>query len=594
MLGPPSFGESHESSRAMTKQSWSRLTTFLTSEVETAKVLSFQEIERLLGHALPGSARKHAAFWSNTSSYAWAWRDAGREVSRRGLSSEQIRFTQTLVMAGPGPESPTIETPLSLIVPGVSDVLPGAIDPADAVGSTRVSDVLLLGCVKGKTSSPQKAKELYLSDLFSKRRRFAEQRSLPWFVLSAEHGLLRQDDWVAPYDVELKAQPASYRRAWGAWVIERLRRELGELAGVRLEIHAGDAYAEPLMEPARAAGAILIRPLQGLRQGEQLAWYLAHSGSPSGFTSPSASQAGAQVAHSDLPSTQNVDAFVTSLRDSARPIPLAQLDETHVPTLPGLYAWWVDEPGASALTSGLGHHVDPGLIYAGLAGATRWPSGQRSSNTLRGRLIGMHRDGPVNFSTFRQTLAVALTLMVDGRADEGALTEWMRLHLAVVWRSTDHPDSLAAVEHAVLKQLDPVLNLRGMPRTDLRMELTRRRSTKGATTPPALQLAATAVEPRQERNPMGHCRLNVTDKDIAHGQIRITREAKRDLRLMDAGQLQVRLLGEVLSCTYDPRFGPDQERSGLIRLGKANLMRILGGPAELIAARGIDSVIDLT
>lgn len=61
-----------------------------------------------------------------------------------------------------------------------------------------------------------------------------------------------------------------------------------------------------------------------------------------------------------------------------------------------------------------------------------------------------------------------------------------------------------------------------------------------------------------------------------------------------AGQLQVRLLGEVLSCTYDPRFGPDQQRSGLIRLGKANLMRILGGPVELIAARCIDSVIDLT
>jgi hypothetical protein len=593
MLGPPSFGESHAPSHAMTKQSWSRLTTFLTSEAETTKVLSFQEIERILGHALPASARQHAAFFSNTSSYSWAWRDAGREVSRRGLLPEQIRFTRTLFMSGPGTQSRPMETPLSL-EPRVSHFRPGDIDPADAVGSTRVPNVLLLGCVKGKESSPQKAKDLYVSDLFNKRRRYAEQRSLPWFVLSAEHGLLRQDDWVAPYDVELKAQPASYRRAWGAWVIERLRRELGELAGVRLEIHAGDAYAEPLIEPARAAGAILIRPLQGLRQGEQLAWYLAHPGSSSGRRSTSASQAGAQVANSDLPSTQNVDAFVISLRDPARAIPLAQLDETHVPMLPGLYSWWVDEPGASALTSGLGHRVDPGLIYAGLAGATRWPSGQRSSNTIRGRLIGMHRDGSVNFSTFRQTLAVALKFIVDGRADEGALTEWMRLHLAVIWRSTDRPDSLAAVEHDVLRQLDPALNLRGMPRTDLRLELTRRRSKTGVSAPPSLQLATAAVEPRQERNPMGHCRLNVTDKDIAHGQIRITHEAKRDLRLMDAGQLQVRLRGEVFSCTYDPRFGSDQERSGLIRLGRTNLTRILGGPVELTASRDNDDVIDLT
>jgi len=59
MLCSPSLGESHVRSRAMTKQSWSRLTTFLASEVEAAKVLSFQEIEQILGHALPGSALRH-------------------------------------------------------------------------------------------------------------------------------------------------------------------------------------------------------------------------------------------------------------------------------------------------------------------------------------------------------------------------------------------------------------------------------------------------------------------------------------------------------------------------------------------------------
>lgn len=35
---------------------------------------------------------------------------------------------------------------------------------------------------------------------------------------------------------------------------------------------------------------------------------------------------------------------------------------------PGLYGWWVDEPGAADLTKGLGHPVQPGLFYAGLAG----------------------------------------------------------------------------------------------------------------------------------------------------------------------------------------------------------------------------------
>mgnify|MGYP001796906180 CR=1 FL=1 len=79
----------------MTKQSWSRLTTFLTAEAEASTVLSFQQIERIIEHALPASASNHSAFWSNTSSYSKAWRDAGREVSRRGLLPENVRFTPT-------------------------------------------------------------------------------------------------------------------------------------------------------------------------------------------------------------------------------------------------------------------------------------------------------------------------------------------------------------------------------------------------------------------------------------------------------------------------------------------------------------------
>ena len=47
---------------------------------------------------------------------------------------------------------------------------------------------------------------------------------------------------------------------------------------------------------------------------------------------------------------------------------------------PGLYSWWVDVPGASDLALGLGQHMGAGLIYAGLAGATRSQSGRPSKN----------------------------------------------------------------------------------------------------------------------------------------------------------------------------------------------------------------------
>ena len=458
----------------MTKASWSRLTTFLTSEAEVSTVLSFQQIERILGHALPASAYKHAAFWGNTSSYSWAWRDAGREVSRRGVLPEQISFILmhplSEVLSPPSENSPLHSVPVS----GISSA---DIKAADGAGLEQGADVLLLGCVKLKASSPQQAKDLYVSDLFQKRRRYADQRGLPWFVLSAEHGLLRPDDLVAPYDVELKAQPASYRRVWGAWVFERLRRELGALSGVRLEVHAGEAYAEALVEPASIAGARLSRPLRGLRQGVQLAWYLAHSGLLLGSTSQPETVSVSEVRTGD--GSEEADTFVAALRDATLAIQLANLDVSQVPAAPGLYSWWVDEPGALALTSGLGHRVDAGVIYAGQAGATRWPSGQRSSDTLRGQLIGMHRDGSVNFSTFRRTLAAGLNVASAGPVDEGALTEWMQLHLAVAWRSTNDADGLAAIEHDVLALLNPVLNVRGMPGSEVRSELKRRRSKRG-------------------------------------------------------------------------------------------------------------------
>ena len=82
-------------------------------------VLSFQQIERILGHSLPPSAHTHTAFWSNASSYSYAWRDAGRDVSRRGLLPEQVEFSQR-PSASEVLEAP-IETPRLHVVP----TLPG-------------------------------------------------------------------------------------------------------------------------------------------------------------------------------------------------------------------------------------------------------------------------------------------------------------------------------------------------------------------------------------------------------------------------------------------------------------------------------------
>ena len=105
-------------------------------------------------------------------------------------------------------------------------------------------------------SRPQ-AQDLYVSALFRKARAHVEAMDRPWYILSAEHGLLKPSDWVAPYDRRLSACPPEYRAAWAGWVVAKLTDAVGRLDGKVVEIHAGVSYVEPLLpllQAPRGAG----------------------------------------------------------------------------------------------------------------------------------------------------------------------------------------------------------------------------------------------------------------------------------------------------------------------------------------------------
>src|SRR5947209_18353584 len=77
-----------------------------------------------------------------------------------------------------------------------------------------------------------------------------------------------------------------------------------------------------------------------------------------------------------------VERLVAMLRDQS----LAESPATYpaarpAPQVPGLYSWWCDVEGRHTLSGRLGHTLPP-PIYAGPAGATKWPSGRVGSATL--------------------------------------------------------------------------------------------------------------------------------------------------------------------------------------------------------------------
>jgi hypothetical protein len=134
------------------------------------------------------------------------------------------------------------------VPPAQATVPTGPEEPA--LSAALAADVVLIGCVRTKHAAACPAAELFASPLFEGRRRYADGRGRPWYILSAKFGLLAPGDVIGPYDVYLADQSPAYRRAWGEFVTAQLKQKRPDLQGRTVEVHAGAAYADPLRGPA--------------------------------------------------------------------------------------------------------------------------------------------------------------------------------------------------------------------------------------------------------------------------------------------------------------------------------------------------------
>jgi hypothetical protein len=177
----------------------------------------------------------------------------------------------------------------------------------------RETRIALIACSKSKSYTHDRKRggrvlpaELYTGALFRKSVRHAEDRGIPWFVLSARFGLwpshveLNAGEYDAgcgtwsPYDVTLSGMCAAEKAAWHTKVAWDVTHELWEPweqgsadthlqpNEMTIEIHAGRDYTHPLASILRSVGFCVELPLDGLQIGERLQWYCEqHNETPS-------------------------------------------------------------------------------------------------------------------------------------------------------------------------------------------------------------------------------------------------------------------------------------------------------------------------
>lgn len=130
--------------------------------------------------------------------------------------------------------------------------------------------LFLVSCVSKKRSAACAAKRLYVSPWFSKARAYVESRRLPWFILSAKHGLVRPEQRLAPYEMTLHRMKAAERRVWARRVLRRLQAH--SRGCDRVVMLAGKKYREFLVPGLRKTGVRVEVPMARMSIGKQIQW----------------------------------------------------------------------------------------------------------------------------------------------------------------------------------------------------------------------------------------------------------------------------------------------------------------------------------
>jgi len=212
--------------------------------------MTFDEIADVIGTPLPKSAMIYQPFWYNPM--------VALPLALSGFRARpKLREGRVEFVSFTGDNLPVADIP-----------------PPKGAETLAKPDIIFVGCVKTKLLGHHRARDLYRSELFLGRRRYAESVGVPWFILSAKYGLLAPDDEVESYDATLLDLTPSERLQWGGLVLGQIDCRLGLVRGKTIEIHAGFEYrAYGVKSGLESRGAKVVVPLEHARIGQQLTWY---------------------------------------------------------------------------------------------------------------------------------------------------------------------------------------------------------------------------------------------------------------------------------------------------------------------------------
>ena len=146
-----------------------------------------------------------------------------------------------------------------------------------------INRLVIVGCGAAKQDHRSKAKDLYTSTYFKKKREYAETVGTRWLILSAEHGLIKPDRDIAPYDTRITDLCEDELDEFAHRIGMALIDHVATLITIGVEITeivvlAGRSYINPLKEREAFSAGIdetVVYPFQQNNLGgigEQMAW----------------------------------------------------------------------------------------------------------------------------------------------------------------------------------------------------------------------------------------------------------------------------------------------------------------------------------